>query len=210
MGVDDDPLSTARRLSSTADVREHYRRWADTYVRDVFDRAGVVGSRRVAEVLASAQPDRTARVVDLGCGTGAVGRHLAELGFTDVTGIDLSPEMIAHALRAYRALVVADLRRPPVRAGAFDASVSAGTFTTGHLGGDDVEPLLALVRPGGVLAWTVAEPLADGIVESLARSGATIVDASVESIRPGTDDRAVLLVARTGNTAPGSGVPRRS
>lgn len=42
-------------------------------------------------------------VLDVGCGPGTVTAHLAELG-VDVSGVDLSPRMIAHARRLHPTL----------------------------------------------------------------------------------------------------------
>jgi SAM-dependent methyltransferase len=42
-------------------------------------------------------------VLDVGCGPGTVTAHLAGLG-VDVSGVDLSPRMIAHARRLHPAL----------------------------------------------------------------------------------------------------------
>jgi SAM-dependent methyltransferase len=68
-------------------------------------------------------------VADVGCGPGYVTRHLADLG-VDAFGIDLSPEMVAVARRAYP-----DLR------------FEVGTMTDLDLAADSV---------GGVLAfWSV-------------------------------------------------------
>lgn len=194
------PLDRARSLSSTAAARELYRAWAPTYDRDVFDHAGVTGSRRIAELFTTHQPDRRSKIVDLGCGTGAVGQHLAAHGYRDVIGLDLSPEMIVRAAAGYRARVVADLRSPPVRPGSFDSSISAGTFTSGHLGAEDVAPLLDLVRSGGTVAWAVAESLWPEVRAAVVAAGAEIVVAPTERIRPDADDLAVMLVARVGNT----------
>jgi 2-polyprenyl-3-methyl-5-hydroxy-6-metoxy-1,4-benzoquinol methylase len=47
-------------------------------------------------LLAAALPQKRGPVLDIGCGTGSLSVILAELGY-DVTGIDISPEMVALA-----------------------------------------------------------------------------------------------------------------
>lgn len=37
------------------------------------------------------------KILDMACGTGLVGKHLAEHGFTDVLGVDCSPKMLEYA-----------------------------------------------------------------------------------------------------------------
>ncbi len=142
-------------------------------------------------------PDRSAPLLDLGCGTGAAGVRLSALGFTAIDGVDLSPEMLAVAAAkgVYRSLVVADLNRPlPVRPGTYTGSVSAGTFRDGHVGPDAVPTILGALRPGAVIAWTIADwapfaPLAETWdVLHLAR----------EPMRRGGEPEMTMLVARTG------------
>jgi len=43
--------------------------------------------------------DRSARILDLGCGHGAFIYFLREAGYTDVVGVDKSPEQVAEAKR---------------------------------------------------------------------------------------------------------------
>lgn len=185
-----DPLAAARRLSSTADAIDLYARWAERYDHDVFDRMRVIGSRRIADLLAEHLPDRTTPVVDLGCGTGAVGVRLAEHGFTRLTGLDLSHEMLTVAGRtgAYEELVIADLNGPPTISGGFGGCVSAGTFTTGHVLAGAVPHLLALLRPGATLAWVVAPPVWPAFEDGLEAAGVAIRSCEQEPIRAGGAD----------------------
>jgi SAM-dependent methyltransferase len=100
-----------------------------------------------------------ARVLDLGCGSGASAMYLASRGF-DVVGIDLSPVAIDKARKAASEagvsaeLVVGDLMETPsVSDGPFDLLLDGGTV-------DDfsparrpaiVERIDALSRPGSLL-----------------------------------------------------------
>ena len=199
-------LERARALRSVSDAAALYRDWAADYDRDVFERSGVVGSARIADLLAGAVADRTTRVVDLGCGTGAVGVRLAEHGFGRVTGLDLSPEMldVARGKGVYDHLDVADLNEATLstRYPAFGASVSAGTFTHGHVGAGAVPHLLAMLTPGAVVAWVVARDLWPAFRAALEPCGAAIVSADLEPIRRDADDRAHMVIARLpGNVA---------
>ena len=109
--MSDERIARARSITSAGEAAAVYRDWAASYDDDVFGRLGFTGSARIAELLVAHLPDRSAPVLDLGCGTGAVGVRLAELGVTTIDGVDLSPEMLAIAERtgAYRTLSVADL-----------------------------------------------------------------------------------------------------
>ncbi|NLU73250.1 class I SAM-dependent methyltransferase [Streptomyces sp. HNM0575] len=97
-------------------------------------------------------------VLDAGCGTGralpplraAVGRR------GTVLAADVTPEMIAEAVRAGRLasgrLLLADVRRLPLRTASLDAVFAAGLVS--HLGGPEagLRELARVVRPGGALA----------------------------------------------------------
>lgn len=97
-------------------------------------------------------------VLDAGCGTGRALPPLREaVGPTGtVIGADLTPEMLGEAVRAGRAraatLLLSDVARLPLRAGALDAVFGAGLIS--HLADPvaDLRELARVVRPGGRLA----------------------------------------------------------
>ena len=89
----------ARAARSVEETVAAYGDWAADYDRDVFDELGFVGSDRIADLLAVHLGDRTAPVLDLGCGTGAVGIRLFSEGFTSIDGIDISQAMLDVAAR---------------------------------------------------------------------------------------------------------------
>jgi predicted TPR repeat methyltransferase len=198
---DGDQLSRARGLRSVDEAAALYRDWAADYDRDVFERSGVIGSARIADLLAAALDDRATRVVDLGCGTGAVGVRLAEHGFSHLVGYDLSPEMldVAAAKGVYERLRVADLNDttlPERERDAIGACVSAGTFTHGHVGAGAVPHLVRLLAPGARIAWVVARDLWPSFADALAGCGVIVVSTELEPIRRDADDLAHMVLAR--------------
>ena len=203
VGRDDAPVSDAvaraRSLSSVEDAVALYGEWASTYDDDVFAELGFTGSVRIAELLARALPDLDQPVVDLGCGTGAVGTRLAELGLTTVDGVDVSPEMLTVAARtgAYRCLTVGDLNDLPEGLNStYAASVSAGTFTTGHVGSGAVPRLMQLLRPGGFVAWVIAAAVWPRLEPVLETSRLDVLHQTIEPIRRDGPPEAVMFVAR--------------
>ncbi|MDT9686922.1 methyltransferase domain-containing protein [Streptomyces sp. P9(2023)] len=130
-----------------------------------------------------------AAVLDAGCGTGrALPALRAAVGPTGtVIGADLTPEMLGEAVRAGRdaagTLVLADVARLPLRAGALDAVFGAGLIS--HLADPPagLRELARVVRPGGRLA--LFHPI--GRVALAARHGRQITDDDLraeDNLRP--------------------------
>jgi SAM-dependent methyltransferase len=127
---------------------------------------------RMARVLTELAP--TSRVLDLGVGTGRELSSLQDAGHV-VTGLDLSPEMLARCARRTRPvlLVEADLwDRLPFEAGAFDA-VIALHGTLAHPPGEAAPRALAVelarvLAPSGVFVMEVPlPPWIDKAVEAI-------------------------------------------
>ena len=142
--------------------RDFYDTWAHKYDEDVVDIA-YAGPRIVADLL-DRHADRlqaasrdALRVLDAGCGTGLSGEALFRKGFRDIHGFDLSPEMAQRAEKrgCYKSAVggvdmmTADKR---YERKSFDAVISVGVFTLGHVPPEALEILLNLVKPGGLIA----------------------------------------------------------
>ena len=100
--------------------------------------------------------DRSSKVLDAGCGTGLVGVALRGAGYTELHGIDISPEMIERARERgiYRSLEAGiDLATPVpdhLMATA-DIVLVGGVFTVGHIPPEALEVVATLARPGGLL-----------------------------------------------------------
>ncbi|MDA1359025.1 class I SAM-dependent methyltransferase [Glycomyces luteolus] len=77
---------------------EYFERFRDSMQERTFDRAMIAAFAELVE--ASGNP----RVLDIGCGPGYVTEYLRGLGL-EARGIDLSPEMITLARKAYPDLV---------------------------------------------------------------------------------------------------------
>lgn len=109
------------------------------------------------ETLGRLLGEGTGALVDVGCGTGAYAAGLAELGW-DVTGVDVSADMLRRAKAKGVRTVHADATSLPFDDGAFDAAISIFTNT-------DVDDLAAVVheiarvlRPGAPLVYLAVHP----------------------------------------------------
>ena len=151
-------LNDAYAVKTPQDSRKLYAAWAETYDETFIKANDYVYPRTIAQKfdeLISKSEIQT--VVDIGCGTGAVGSYLANLRPNlKITGFDISPEMLAKASKlkridsspVYNDLIEVDLTAELPKE-SFDAMVSAGTFTHGHLGCETLVSLFDLVHPGG-------------------------------------------------------------
>jgi len=141
-------LGSAYALDGVEQVKQLYRDWATTYDTDFIARMGYAMPRIVAG--AFKRVGGAGPVLDVGCGSGAVGLELA--GYR-VDGLDLSPEMLDVAVQkgVYTRLVEGDLLKTlPLEGARYRGVVSAGTFTHGHVGPEALDELLRVSAPGAI------------------------------------------------------------
>ncbi|MFT5504815.1 MAG: putative TPR repeat methyltransferase [Gammaproteobacteria bacterium] len=154
-------VQEAYELDDQKDMVEFYRKWAEDYDHQMMVELEYESPTRIAEMLSQFQ-NKSASVLDIGCGTGLTGLSLHNLGFECIDGIDLSPDMIGVAGQRgiYRDLMVGDLNLPlDIDDVCYDAIISSGTFTHGHVGSDPIDEVLRVLKPGGMIACTVHKAL---------------------------------------------------
>ena len=157
-GKKGDFLSQAYGLDGLDDAMAFYDAWADDYDAEMEERLNYVAPRQCAEHFAQYVDDRTAAVLDLGCGTGLTALYLKQLGFETFDGIDITPAMIerSRARGIYRSLIEADLTKPlAISDATYDAAISSGTFTRGHVGAEPIGEIFRVLKPGAVFACTI-------------------------------------------------------
>jgi len=140
------------------DMVEFYRKWAADYDHEMLDKLGYTSPASIAAILIEQLPDTAAEILDLGCGTGLTCRMLAERGYRQLDGIDLSTEMlkVSRERGIYRDLLVGDLNQPLQReSDRYDGVISSGTFTHGHVGPEPLDEVFRVLKPDGILACTV-------------------------------------------------------
>lgn len=145
------------RTRNNEQLSVRYDEWAKDYEDDLNKAFNWIGPERVTEVFA-ASVDRNARALDIGAGTGMVGVLLAKQGYTDLTAIDLSQGMLDEARRkdVYRELRTMVLgEHLDYEDDTFDAGVSCGVFTVGHAPASSFDELVRIIRPGGLLIFSV-------------------------------------------------------
>ncbi|NOU31148.1 MAG: class I SAM-dependent methyltransferase [Polyangiaceae bacterium] len=103
------------------------------------------------------------RVLDVGCGTGVVALTAARLG-ADVTGIDLTPELVAHArenagiMNLAVRFAEADVEALPHGDASFDVVVSQFAHMFAPRPEVATREMLRVLRPGGTIAFSTWPP----------------------------------------------------
>jgi predicted TPR repeat methyltransferase len=163
--VSPDPGSIGDWLSQSAnepgEVAGRYDEWAEGYDADLaswsYQAPAVVAETVVARIPAGGS------VLDVGCGTGLVGRELRARGLTGrIVGVDLSAASLdlARQSGAYDLVVRADLQQAlAFHDDTADATVCVGVMT--YL--PDVEAVwrefARVTRPGGIVVATQRDDL---------------------------------------------------
>lgn len=153
-------IEQARKLKSATDAKRFYGTWAATYDRDVAGELKFIGGGRIAALLDRYLDRTSSRIIDLGCGTGLVGEALQARGYNNLDGLDLSAQMLKVARRkqVYANCHEADLLQPlDIADATYDAAISAGTFTTGHVDARALPEIVRIIRRNGILACVVAD-----------------------------------------------------
>ena len=151
-------VDEAYHLEDETSMVDFYRKWATEYDHEMLDQLGYTSPTKIARQLSDQLPDTDAAVFDIGCGTGLTCTFLAEKGYTKLDGIDISPDMIrvAGERGIYRELLVGDVNQALERDDAsYDAVISSGTFTHGHVGPAPIDEIFRILKPDGILACTV-------------------------------------------------------
>ena len=140
--------------------------------QDVKEDLGYVAPKLAAEQLSDKLHERglskNAHIIDLGCGTGLVGEHLHKLGYKNVDGVDISPESIriAKEKQVYREFFCGymasdECKDLGIEANQYDAAICIGVFTIGHVKSKGFDDLIHVVKPGGLVCFTIRECIAN-------------------------------------------------
>lgn len=153
-------LSRICDSQSTEELKTNYDSWAKTYDADVRDDWSFMPAN-IARTLSKLLPQKDAKILDAGAGTGLVGEALAQQGYTNLTAVDLSEKMLAIAKerQVYKALHQGNLEDSQIFSDSvtFDVIIAAGVFAYAHAGAEVLNNLFGLLKEEGVFLLTIRE-----------------------------------------------------
>lgn len=155
---DDFSVDNVYSYQSPEDLKKYYNDWAHQY-DDYAEQVQYVLGQYIAMQAAELMPATNVSVLDVGCGTGIVGESIFfRRPSSLIDGVDISKKMINLAkLKSipdgslcYRKFYCQDLtKQNNIIKEQYDFLVSAGTFTLGHLGSDDLLYITKYLKNGG-------------------------------------------------------------
>lgn len=154
----EDKVQWVYSSQNNQELTERYNVWAKDYEQDLDDRFGYIGPEPAADLLAKYVP-QSAKILDAGAGTGLVGQILHQQGFRNLEAMDMSLGMLKEAEKkqVYTALhqgILGEILN--FEDATFDAIISVGVFTYGHVGSDAFDELVRITKPGGYIVFTIS------------------------------------------------------
>ncbi len=141
----------------TENKEQQYDEWAQTYDSDLVDDLGYVAFSEAGDIFMEAVTDRSARILDVACGTGLAGAYLQRHGYLHVDGTDLSTKMmeVASQRGLYRSTWQHDFTRPARLEKLYDAVLCVGMFSYAVPKITDMHNVVRCARPGATCVITV-------------------------------------------------------
>lgn len=150
-------LKDAYALQTPSDSVELYARWSDTYDQGFAREMDYQLPRNVAAIFLELW-DGSAAVLDVGAGTGLLVENFGDAFSGEIDALDISPEMlkVADKKSIYRRTIVGDLTKSiPLPNSTYNAIVSSGTFTHGHVGPEGLDELIRIAKSGALFVLSV-------------------------------------------------------
>ena len=145
-------LNNAYDLDGHDDTVNYYDAWAESYDTELAAN-GYVTPRRCADALSRFAKNHDISVLDIGCGTGVSGKALADAGFVNISGCDVSPQMLAIARKTgvYQQTWLSAIDDPlPFDIGTYDAITAVGVIGTGAAPVSLLDTAISRLAPGGL------------------------------------------------------------
>lgn len=140
-----------------------YDDWAESYDRDIWG-SGNPYLALILGLVGHYVPDRDAKILDGGCGTGNMGQLMHMMGYRNIVGIDASDGMLGAAKakgcysELHKLLLGASIDLPDE---SFDAITAAGVLTHGHAPPESLDGILRIAKPGAPVIFSISRIAAE-------------------------------------------------
>ena len=148
------------KLTSKEEVLKYYKKWTknNQYNKDmvVWD---YMAPLNAVNLLNKYSNNKNMNILDAGCGSGLVGEELKKIGYTNITGIDFSQNMLDLIKKEiYQHLELIDLNEKlKYPDNQFDAITCVGTFTYGHVKAKTLDEFIRVTKQKGLICFTINE-----------------------------------------------------
>ena len=151
-------LKDAYSLKTPKDNINLYKIWASSYDNDFAKKNDFRSPSLISNFFSKYSQSIDTPILDVGAGTGLIGKEMNANKELELDAIDISPEMLkaAKLKNCYSKIIEADLtKKLNIESDHYGAIVSAGTFTHGHIGPDALNELLRITKPNGLFIITI-------------------------------------------------------
>ena len=148
------------QLDSKEKVLKYYVNWTKKgeYNKNMVE-WNYQAPQNAAKLFNKYAPNKNINILDAGCGSGLVGVELQKYGYTKITGVDFSNEMLnLIPNKIYNHLELIDLNKKlKYKESIFDAVICVGTFTYGHVKANALNELIRILKKNGLICFTINE-----------------------------------------------------
>ncbi len=148
------------KLKSKEKVLDYYVDWTKDgqFNKDMID-WNYQAPQNAVKLFDQHTPNKDIKILDAGCGSGLVGLELQKYGYTRITGVDFSQEMLnIIPENIYQDLELVDLNEElKYEDNFFDAITCVGTFTYGHVKAHALDELLRIIKKNSLICYTINE-----------------------------------------------------
>ena len=154
--MDRHSLEWLYQAKSREELEERYNEWASAYDKDLLGDWEYKLPAIVGDLFMKYVKDRDAMILDAGAGTGLGAQYIANNGYKNLYGIDMSDGMLEEARRKGiyqklgRMLLGEKLDFPDDH---FDAILSVGTID--HVPPESFDELLRITKPSGFIVFNM-------------------------------------------------------
>lgn len=154
----DDIISNEDRTATN----KLYNNWSETY-EEAMATVRYTGPKKLLEYFDKLNVAKDGKILDFCAGTGAMGRELAKMGYTNIHAIDGAENMMAKAkeeghYKSYTHLLFEPGSKLPFEDSEFDCVLLSGVFAPGHLPIVALHEACRVTKVGGSVAWIQCDP----------------------------------------------------